>query len=296
MDNSPDPESPRPEDASEASNGEASANQFEEDEEAMRDMHVGDEDDDEIMEVFATQGQVAPTQADRSADGMTIIDDGEGGEDDEPLMDIGTAPAPPVFEPMQFDMDAYLTKMVERRMKKGHEAVLEEQPKWSLLAKVLKEIEDTIARVSESHAGEGLARVTRRWLTVDEPGTNIVLVMCASDRTCLQLRTYLTSMVKTDPPFGPQAGRKMMETMFLSNWQHERHSLEFAGRGTRMTGIGGDEVKAKDDMQAAKRQREQDSGKYRGYWKSRGQPSYKRRRMRAGAAMSGRQSAASMAL
>lgn len=156
MDNSPDPDSPTAADETETSNGAPEGDRFEDDEEAMRDVQMGDEDDDEIMEVFATQGQVAPTQADRSADGMITFDDGEGGEEDEPLMDIGAAPAPPVFEPMQFDMDAYLTKTVERRMKKGHEAVLEEQPKWSLLAKVLKEIEDTIARVSETHAGEPL--------------------------------------------------------------------------------------------------------------------------------------------
>ena len=156
MDNSPDPDSPTAADGTETSNGAPESDRFEDDEEAMRDVQMGDEDDGEIMEVFATQGQVAPTQADRSADGMITFDDGEGGEEDEPLMDIGAAPAPPVFEPMQFDMDAYLTKTVERRMKKGHEAVLEEQPKWSLLAKVLKEIEDTIARVSETHAGESL--------------------------------------------------------------------------------------------------------------------------------------------
>jgi DNA excision repair protein ERCC-4 len=51
--------------------------------------------------------------------------------------------------------------------------------------------------------------------------------MCSSDRTVLQLRQYLTTMQKTDPPFNGEAGRRMMNTLFLSNWQHERIGSDF---------------------------------------------------------------------
>ena len=102
-------------------------------------------------------------------------------------------------------------------------------------------------------------------------------------------------MIETDPAFGAQAGIKMMQSLYLSNWQHEKNG-ESMGDGGRMRGPHGDEVKAKDDLLSAKRQREQDSGKYRGYYKNRGQPSYKRRRLRGGATMPARQANAQMAV
>ena len=55
---------------------------------------------------------------------------------------------------MNYDQDDVLRRSVAKRLRKGHEPVLEELPKWSLLAKVLKEIEDTMARIKTSHAGE----------------------------------------------------------------------------------------------------------------------------------------------
>ncbi|OCH91717.1 hypothetical protein OBBRIDRAFT_886730 [Obba rivulosa] len=74
--------------------------------------------------------------------------------------------------------------------------VLEEQPKWSLLADVLQEIEEETMRL-EPHQ------------TPLSPGTNTVLIMTSSVRTCGLLREFLSSM---DPkaPRGQQ-GRKMME-------------------------------------------------------------------------------------
>ena len=273
MDNSPE-EHDSVRDLGDPANGgvdiEGGLSSYTEDEAALRDIEAhGDMDDDDVMETFATQTEVMPaSQRDREADGEQRFDD----EDDEQLVDVSDAPAPPIFRPLMFEEDDFLTRSVEKRLRKGHEAVLEEQPKWSLLAKVLKEIEDTIARVSETHA--------------EAPGTNIVLVMCASDRTCLQLRQYLTSMVKTDPPFGPHAGRKMMETLYLSNWQHEQNGARLAS-GNRLRGAGGDETKGKDDLEVAKRVHE--SGQTHGeYWKRKNQPSYKRRRMRGGASMPGR--------
>ena len=154
MDNSPEPresheESPDPAHGGVDVDGETT--QFQDDEEAMRDisMEGNDGNDDAIMEVYSTQAQVAQPPSPPENDDGLVDDD----EDELQEVDMTAPPPPPVFEPLPFDNNDYLTKSVEKRIRKGHEAVLEEQPKWSLLGKVLKEIEDTIARVSESHAG-----------------------------------------------------------------------------------------------------------------------------------------------
>jgi DNA excision repair protein ERCC-4 len=157
MDNSPEPRTSHEDPADPAGGGvdvDRESMQFQDDEEALRDVHLNedDEEDEALMEVLSTQRLVPPSPSDREADGEHMD------EDDDELKEVDVAAPPPVFEPLPFDYEDYLTKGVQKRIKKGHEAVLEEQPKWSLLAKVLKEIEDTIARVSESHAGEWMSR------------------------------------------------------------------------------------------------------------------------------------------
>jgi len=99
--------------------------------------------------------------------------------------------------------------------------------------------------------------------------------MTASDRTCLQLRQYLTTMEKTDPPFGPHAGRKMMETLFLSNWQHEKNGERLDNPAK----LHRDEVSSKGEIEKKKNEEQM---------RKRGTPSYKRRRTRAGAVAVGR--------
>jgi DNA excision repair protein ERCC-4 len=119
--------------------------EFADEEAAMRDVEDVDEEEQDIMEAFATQTQTVP-QSQRVEE--------EDDEDEDDLQEVTTADAPPVFRPLAFSMEENLSTSVKKRLRKGFEAVLEEQPKWGLLGKVLKEIEDTIARVSESHAGE----------------------------------------------------------------------------------------------------------------------------------------------
>lgn len=104
---------------------------------------VSEEDDDEVlMELAASQIDHAPANGGEGADG-----------DEDELREAG-ASEPPIFRPVVFTLDTDLDRRVASRVRKGHEPVLEEQPKWALLARVLKEIEDTIARVADSHAGE----------------------------------------------------------------------------------------------------------------------------------------------
>lgn len=102
-----------------------------------------EDDNDDIMEMIATQAE--PVVQNRRGEP-------EAEDEDEELQEI-SAVEPPVFRPVLFSEDTNLRSRVQSRLRKNHEEVLEEQPKWALLAKVLKEIEDTIARVSESHAG-----------------------------------------------------------------------------------------------------------------------------------------------
>jgi DNA excision repair protein ERCC-4 len=126
-----------------------SAENFDDDEMALRDAEDMQRNNDEsdVMDTIATQTQTIP-QSQRPVEEVT------GDEDDgDELLEVSDI-APPVFRPLAFATEDNLEASVKRRLRKNHEVVLEEQPKWALLAKVLKEIEDTIARVTESHAGE----------------------------------------------------------------------------------------------------------------------------------------------
>jgi DNA excision repair protein ERCC-4 len=127
----------------------ASMENFDDDEMALRDAEDMQRNNDEsdVMDTIATQTQTIP-QSQRP------VEEDAGDEDDgDELLEVSDI-APPVFRPLAFATEDNLEASVKRRLRKNHEVVLEEQPKWALLAKVLKEIEDTIARVTESHAGE----------------------------------------------------------------------------------------------------------------------------------------------
>lgn len=91
-------------------------------------------------------------------------------------------------------------------------------------------------------------------------------------------------MSKTDPPFGPHAGRKMMETLFLSNWYHEKQGDKLSNPATMSVGDGRDEVSAEQgEMERKRKEIREREAKMRG--RGRGQPSYKRRRIRGGGSM-----------
>lgn len=143
----------------------AASGVFDEDEAALREAEsgaAGQEEDNDVMELIATQSQPVrppPTPAQQSEPLREMQDDADDelreiGDDEE--AEASNAPRtlpPPVFRPVHFDLAEDIEKSVSRRLRKNHEAVLEELPKWGLLAKVLKEIEDTTARIQTSHAG-----------------------------------------------------------------------------------------------------------------------------------------------
>lgn len=122
---------------------------------------VPDDDEEEIMEIFATQTQTLPHRRPEDANNDLEQESMTQDENADETLRSAEGVLPPVFRPVMLSVRDDLGRSVERRLKKGHEAVLEEQPKWSVLAKVLKEIEDTIATVQVSHAGMFLVTVLR---------------------------------------------------------------------------------------------------------------------------------------
>lgn len=167
------PDGERHRESNATSNGESAREEFEEEMEAVRELEaardrpiggIPETEEDEVMVEVASQMETIPQPR------QLEIDDND--EDDE-LQDVTTVEAPPVFRPVVFSLDADLSSRVETRVRKGHEPVLEEQPKWVLLAKVLKEIEDTIASVSESHASEWTA-----WCLANDQ-TNLAPTLCS---------------------------------------------------------------------------------------------------------------------
>ncbi|KAF7331499.1 ERCC4 domain-containing protein [Mycena kentingensis (nom. inval.)] len=90
----------------------------------------------------------------------------------------------------------------------GLEPVLEELPKWGLLADILHEIEEEILRIET-------ADMTRKGPPL--PGSNVVLVMTSSTRTCRIVSEYLAS--KDDSlPKGAQGHAMLMKRLRVYLW------------------------------------------------------------------------------
>ncbi|KAJ7176197.1 hypothetical protein C8R43DRAFT_1057490 [Mycena crocata] len=83
-----------------------------------------------------------------------------------------------------------------RWLPEGLDPVLEELPKWSLLAEILQEAEEEILKM------ESLRRAPAT------PGSNIVLVMASSTRTCTLISEFLSS--KDDAAAKGAQGRPML--------------------------------------------------------------------------------------
>uniref|UniRef100_A0A0W0GCU3 ERCC4 domain-containing protein n=2 Tax=Moniliophthora roreri TaxID=221103 RepID=A0A0W0GCU3_MONRR len=102
--------------------------------------------------------------------------------------------------------------------------VLEELPKWSLLAEILEEIEHEILRMDN----------TSTHAAAHTLGTNTTLVMCSSTSTCSLLEEFLSAM-DGERPKG-EWGRKMMLRKLKGYlWWQKRKKLEkeLAGLGNK---------------------------------------------------------------
>ncbi|KAI0763850.1 hypothetical protein BD413DRAFT_698917 [Trametes elegans] len=127
----------------------------------------------------------------------------------------------------------------------GMEPVLEELPKWCLLADILHEIEEETIRLAPA-------------LTSHSPGTNTVLVMASSLHTCTLIKDFLSTM-DADAERGAQGRRMMEDKLRLYLWWKGKLSERRAegkgpialpkgkdnaatGPGARPGGGGGDDV------------------------------------------------------
>ncbi|KAF9269268.1 hypothetical protein L218DRAFT_917010 [Marasmius fiardii PR-910] len=102
--------------------------------------------------------------------------------------------------------------------------VLEELPKWSLLAEIIEEIEQEILRMENTSTFAPASGSS----AVGEKGTNTTLVMCSSTATCNVLTEFLGKMEKTlsnragseeggkERPKGEWGRRMMMQK--LKSW------------------------------------------------------------------------------
>ncbi|CAL1710551.1 unnamed protein product [Somion occarium] len=86
----------------------------------------------------------------------------------------------------------------------GMEPVLEELPKWTLVGAALQEIEEEMIRRSTQ-------------VTFHDPGTDTVLIMTSSVRTCQLLTEFLSTMDPDAPP-GSQGCRMMEDKLRLYLW------------------------------------------------------------------------------
>lgn len=73
-----------------------------------------------------------------------------------------------------------------------------------------------------------------------------------------------------------------MESLFLSNWQHEKNGEKLGSAGNGMHRSGEDEIRVRGDIESKRMEEQRRSERARG--RGRGVPSYKRRRQRGGAA------------
>ncbi|KAJ6573223.1 hypothetical protein B0H10DRAFT_2168607 [Mycena sp. CBHHK59/15] len=92
-----------------------------------------------------------------------------------------------------------------RWLPEGLDPVLEELPKWSLLADVLQETEEEILRMESAR---------RQPAT---PGSNVVLVMASSTRTCTLISEFLSTK-DDNAPKGSQGRPMLMRKLRLYLW------------------------------------------------------------------------------
>ncbi|KAI9064710.1 hypothetical protein FKP32DRAFT_1757286 [Trametes sanguinea] len=144
----------------------------------------------------------------------------------------------------------------------GMEPVLEELPKWSLLADILHEIEEEMMRLEPL-------------LTPHSPGSNTVLVMASSLHTCTLIKDFLSTM-DADAPRGSQGRRMMEDKLRLYLWWKGKLSERRAeGKGPIALPKGQDASRPKPDDGVSEALKRKD--------RERQERAMNRRRMRGGA-------------
>lgn len=158
--------------------------------------------------------------------------------------------------------------------------VLEEQPKWQLLADVLAEIEEDLhwAPVDLRTSFLPFPLPSRRLIAfgrADGVSNDTILVMCSSSDTCATLREYLSTM--TDEEGGQDMMRSKLSSYFF--WK--------AAMGTMQRNLRGGGVRPqKDEMVRSGGGFEGQAVRRKAEWQRGQATSRKRRRVRGGGAVS----------
>ncbi|KAJ7889609.1 hypothetical protein B0H13DRAFT_2041364 [Mycena leptocephala] len=92
-----------------------------------------------------------------------------------------------------------------RWLPEGLEPVLEELPKWSLLSEILEEVEGEILKMESLRKPPAV------------PGSNVVLIMASSTRTCTLISEFLSTRAASAPK-GAQGRPMMMHKLRLYLW------------------------------------------------------------------------------
>lgn len=146
--------------------------------------------------------------------------------------------------------------------------VLEEQPKWAVLAEVLEEIEQD-AYLNPVSTGES---------------NSTVLIMCTDQRTCRQIREYLGTMharIGKDKAEDPEDLDAMSEKKFSAEVMLRRRLREYLDWKTSLANVNRNlSAKSSDDTQNAKGQESPKPTSQQGR-----APPNKRRRVRGGGAV-----------
>ncbi|KAI0666914.1 hypothetical protein C8Q78DRAFT_983512 [Trametes maxima] len=155
----------------------------------------------------------------KSAEVINLIDEEEAGWDALDEMEAEAAGRRNVSRGSNGDKGKGKAKETRKKwLPEGMEPVLEELPKWYLLADILHEIEEETIRLDPL-------------LTSQSPGTNTVLVMASSLHTCTLIKDFLSTM-KADAPRGSQGRRMMEDKLRLYLWWKGKLSERRAeGRG-----------------------------------------------------------------
>lgn len=161
---------------------------------------------------------------------------------------------------------------------KNIEPILEELPKWHLLAETLKEIEEEIMRQESLSSSASYpncltrSRLTQHSVTAVR-GNNVVLVMTSSTQTSSLLSEYLASM-DLDSPSGQQ-GRRMLEKK-LRHYLYWKARLSVRSAESQPRSAAGRQSPPGDDeLNPALRKKDRD----------RAERSGNRRRVRGGASV-----------
>lgn len=199
----------------------------------------------------------------------------------------------PIIPPTPEQVEAQVVKVREARLRiglpPGVDPVLEEQPKWALLADVLDEIENEMHWAPVDQSQSFLESFFGFWFwrtdtcLSDSVSNDTILVMCNTAATCFTLSNYLSSMT-------PEEGGKEMMRGKLRNYFQWKADLGKMSRNLRRdkgASYSTGPKKTYDDVDEVVKLVESPAMRKKREMAAKGQaPGGKRRRIRGGGSVS----------